>query len=374
MKDYYSILGVSRDATQEEIKKSYRSLCLSLHPDRQAGKSDEEKKKAEEKFKEVSEAYETLSDPDKKRAYDFGGSGSSSSYGFEEFFKSHGGFDPFTGQTDPFGFSDLFGERRRRNQGRNQNEEDPADLRGSDIKMNIPLTVEDLVNGCHKKLKYKRRVRCSSCHGKGGDGKIQCPYCNGSGRETETKFRSGMMFQTSTTCTHCHGKGYKIEKPCQHCNGSGFEYKEEILDVEFQPGIGDNPTIYSQKGNESKSERGSAGSFIAVPVIDTSTLGDGIEIKGYDIHQKIKVKITDALLGKEIEIQVPGMPKESYKLNEGTKPGDTIIKYGLGLLREDFEYGRKTRGNYIFDIEYKFPSAISDKQKLFIEKLAETGM
>jgi len=366
-KDYYDILGVSKDASQEEIKKSYRALCLSLHPDRQAGKSEAEKKAAEEKFKEVSEAYDTLSDPKKKQAYDLGGSGG----GFEDFFRDMGGgYDPFMGHTDPFGFGDIFGNRSRRN----PSGERPEDLHGSDIRMNIPLNIEDIVNGCKKKVKYKRHVRCHSCHGKGGESKMTCPYCNGTGMETKTSWRGGMMFQQSTTCQHCGGKGYKIEKPCHTCNSTGFEIVEETLDIAFQPGIGNNATMYTQKGNESKSEKGVAGNFIAVPVIDTSKLGPQYSIDGFNIYETKKVKLTDALLGKEIEIQVPGKEPEKYKLNPNTKPGDTITKYGLGILQEDFEYGRNKRGNYVFEIQYDIPSTLSSKQELLLEKLAETGM
>ena len=367
-KDYYKILGVDKNASDKEIKDSFRKLSLKYHPDRQSGKSDSEKKIAEEKFKEVSEAYDTLSDPKKKQAYDLGESGT----GFDDFFRDMaGGFNPFTGHTDPFGFSDIFGGNQRR---RNPTGERPEDLHGSDIRMNIPLNIEDIVNGCKKKVKYKRHVRCHSCHGKGGDKKITCPYCNGTGLETKTTMRSGMMFQTSTTCTHCGGKGYKIENPCHSCNSTGFEIKEEMLDISFQPGIGNNATMYTQKGNESKSEKGIAGNFIAVPVIDASKLGPKYTIEGLDIYETKKVKLTEALLGKEIEIQVPGRPVERYKLNPNTKPGDIIIKYGLGLLQEDFEYGRSKRGNYVFKIQYDLPSSLSSRQEVILEKLAETGM
>lgn len=368
-KDYYDILGVSKDASQEDIKKSFRKLSLKYHPDRQNGKSEAEKKAAEEKFKEVSEAYDTLSDPNKKRAYDLGSSGPT---GFEEFFRDMGGgYDPFMGHTDPFGFSDIFGTRSRR---RSQSGERPEDLHGSDIRMNIPLSVEDIVNGCKKKVKYKKRVRCHVCHGKGGENKVTCPYCNGTGMETKTSWRSGMMFQETTTCKHCSGRGYKIEKPCNTCNTTGVEIVEETLDIVFQPGIGNNAVMYAQKGNDSKSEKGVAGNFIAVPVIDKSKLGSQYSIDGLNIQETKKVKMTDALLGREIEIQVPGKSPERYKLNPNTKPGDTITKYGLGILEEDFEYGKNKRGNYVFKIQYDIPQTLSQEQKELLEKLSRTGM
>jgi len=367
-KDYYKILGIDKNASQEEIKKSYRALCLSLHPDRQVGKSEAEKKEAEEKFKEVSEAYDTLSDPAKKRRYD--SRGSEAFGGFEDFFRDMGGgYDPFMGHTDPFGFSDIFGERSRRRNGPR-----PEDFKGKDIRMNIPLTVEDIVNGCKKKVRYKRQVRCHVCHGKGGENRVTCPYCHGTGFETEVSWHNGMRYENSHTCTHCHGKGYKMEKPCRNCNETGFETREETLDIAFQPGIGSSVTMYSQKGNESRDENGVPGSFIAVPVIDVEKLGPQYDIDGLDIIENIKVKISDALLGKEIEIKVPGQRPEKHKLSEGTKPGDHITKYGLGILSEDFEYGKKKRGNYVFVVQYDLPTKLTDKQRLFIEKLAETGL
>lgn len=368
MKDYYKILNVSKNASQEEIKKSYRALCLSLHPDRQAGKTEAEKKTAEDKFKEVSEAYDTLSDPDKKRKYDIGSSGGPD---FSDFFRDMGG-NPFTGATDPFGWGDIFGEGRRKR--RDPNEVRPEDMRGGDIRMNIPLNVEDIVNGCKKKVKYKRHVRCHVCHGVGGENRVTCPYCHGTGYETEVKWRHGMRFESSVTCSHCQGKGYKFEKPCTSCNGTGFEIKEETLDIAFQPGIGNNATMYSQKGNDSRSEKGVAGSFIAVPVIDETKLGNKYDLDGSNIYEKIKVKLSDALLGNEIDLQVPGRPKEKYKLSPNTKPGDHITRYGLGLLEEDFEYGRNKRGNYVFIVDYDIPSTLSEKQKILLEKLSETGM
>jgi len=364
MKDYYNILGVDRNASEDDIKKAFRKLSVKWHPDRNPGN-----KEAEEKFKEIAEAYEVLGDKDKKRKYDLSSSGGPD---FSDFFKDFGG-NPFTGTSDPFGWGDIFGERRRSKK-RDFNMDMPEDFKGSDIRMSIPLSMADIVNGCSKKVKYKRNVRCHVCFGKGGEEKVECPYCHGTGIETIEKWSHGMRFETNTTCPHCNGRGYKIKNPCTNCNGTGFEPREEILEVMFEAGIGGNATIYSQRGNESKAQNGVPGSFIAVPVIDPSKSGDKYSIDGYNIHELLKVKLTDALLGKEIEIQVPGKPKEKFKLNENTKPGDTITKYGLGLLKEDFEYGRKSRGNYVFDIAIDMPNTLTDKQKILLEELAQTGM
>ncbi len=371
MKDYYKILGLDKSATDADIKKQFRKLSLENHPDRQVGKSDAEKKAAEERFKDIAEAYEVLKDPKKRQQYDAGGSGGFGD--FDDFFSkmNGGGFDPFMGHTDPFDFSDLFGTRRRR---QSRPYENPEDLRGTDIRMNIPLSVEDIVNGCKKKVKYKRHVRCHVCHGKGGENKVTCPYCHGTGMETKVMWRSGMRFESSTTCTHCNGKGYKMENPCSNCHETGFEIVEETLTIAFQPGIGTSPTMYAQKGNESRSENGASGNFIAVPVIDTTKLNSKYKIDGINIYETIKVKMTDALLGKEIELQVPGQEKYKQKLSTNTKPGDTITRYGLGLLSEDFEYNRTKRGNYVFVIEYEVPSSLTQEQKDLLEKLSKTGI
>jgi len=210
-KGYYKILGVSENATDKEIKAAFRKKSILFHPDKQANKSDKEKKEAEAKFKEVNEAYQVLSDKDKRAQYDRG-----ASFNFE----NTGGYSGFNGGNfdfgnfnfDDFGFNsetgfdfrDLFGKHNTYNRAsRRQRQAE----KGSDIKMVIPITIEELFTGCKKKVKFQRNVRCPNCHGAGGTNKHVCPHCNGTGMVTETRQSPFGFMQTTSACPKCNGKG-----------------------------------------------------------------------------------------------------------------------------------------------------------------------
>lgn len=238
-RDYYEILGLSKNATDQEIKSSYRKLCRKFHPDMQAGKSDAEKKEAEDKFKEIAEAYEVLSNKDKRAQYDQFGFNTSNGFGGQgtddlaEFFRRHPGFGShFGGGFGDFGF-DPFGG------GNNRGNDPNAPKDGQDVKININIPFEESIYGGIREFDLTLQDPCDHCHGSGSDdGKTEnCTHCNGTGMITQ---RRGMMIMQST-CPHCHGSGVKIKTKCHVCHGTGHVDKPHHIKIEVPMGV-DNGT------------------------------------------------------------------------------------------------------------------------------------
>lgn len=345
-KGYYKILGVAENATDDEIKKAFRKLSIKYHPDKQANKSDKEKKEAEAKFKEVNEAYQVLSDNDKRAQYDrgtsfdFGNVGGYSSgfnptdFNFGDFNFDEFGFNAGSG----FDFRSFFG-------GTSRQQRQKAPERGADIKMTIPITIEDIFNGCSKKVKYQRNVRCPNCHGAGGTNKHTCPDCNGTGTKvihTRTPFG---FTQTTTICPKCGGKGYIVDSKCPTCNGTGFKKEETILDIKFKPGMLNGFAIqYNGKGHESSDPNGLTGDFYAVCQYKYDTERYQI-LDSMDVYERIELPYYDALLGceyilekpdhKKIKITIPSCVQNGKHLkltNEGIHSGNVIGDYYLIII------------------------------------------
>ena len=218
-KDYYSLLGVDKNASEVDIKKAFRKLSLEYHPDRQQGKTDAEKKAAEDKFKEIAEAYAVLSDPEKKQQYDTYGTVDGMGGGVDindimrEFFKSSSRFD---------GFEDFFSGFSAQ----------PKVKRGRSIQANVNVTMEDIYNGAEKTFTYKRYKPCNDCNGTGvgTNGRIsKCQHCGGTGHITQTRANGMMVFQQTTICPHCGGLGTEIINPCKTCNGTGLVMEDETV-------------------------------------------------------------------------------------------------------------------------------------------------
>ena len=306
-KDLYKILELDNNATDEQIKKNYRKLALRYHPDRQGGKSDKEKKEAEEKFKDIGFAYSILSDPEKKQRYDqFGITDDQQSMGtdfdptdlFARFMHGFTGF----GGGDPFG--DFFGHRRR--------QQNRGPEKGQSIQMNIPVGIDEILNGVHRDIEYDIQVRCSKCDGTGGDGVQTCPYCNGTGMVTESRRQGFTIYQTSHPCEHCGGTGEMIKNKCSKCNGTGFERKETKVTVNI-PGGFDNgyQSFIKGKGYESKDKRGENGDLLLVFIyqIDKSKY----IIQDNSVYEKIEVPYYDCILGNTLERILP--TGEKIKIN-----------------------------------------------------------
>ena len=355
-KDYYKILGVDKTASVEEIRKKYKALALKFHPDKQANKSEKEKKEAEAKFKEINEAYQVLSDENKRRQYDSGSSfdfdGGSGGFNFKDFNWRNG----FPGWGDIYDdpFSSFFGSSRQYNRKR---EPDP----GKDIRMTIPVTLEELFTGATKKVKYERNVRCPVCHGEGGTGKHTCPDCNGTGVK-RTKARSPFGYTESISeCQRCGGTGQVIDKKCTHCNGSGFVKEETVLEIKFPTGMYDGYSLqYTGKGSESKDVKGKTGDFYAIckHVYDH----DKYMINNYvDVYEKVEIPYYDALLGTEYILEKPDHKKIKLVIPSCVENGKHLKLAGQGLKTVN------SIGDYYVIIVYKLPEELTEDERNALE-------
>lgn len=353
-KDLYEILGLTRETfNDKDCKKNYKKLSLKYHPDKFVGKSEEEQKEATEKFKEITHAYDVLSDPEKRRNYDmFGDENASGDVGgFNPF--SGGGFNPFG---DVFNGFNPFGRANQRQSQRLQP--------GEDVQMNIPVTIEDLFNGLSKTVKYKIKVRCVSCHGKGGSGQKTCPKCNGAGYIV-TQHKSGMGWTQiqQTTCPHCGGSGFIVENKCSRCGGSGFEDKEVTLDISFDPGIANGqPNIYYGKGYEAKDHRAENGNFIAVAKYKIDE--DKYIIDGLNVLEHVYIPYYDALLGCNYTVNIPNGKVKSVKIKPCTTDS-TVLKFSKEGIKDKVGH----QGDYFICIHYEIPETLSSIEKAHLEEI-----
>lgn len=348
-KGYYKTLGLSDNASDADIKRAYRKMSLKYHPDKQAGKSDAEKKAAEDNFKKINEAYQVLSDTTKKSNYDqFGDENGRPNGGFGGGF---GGFDDI--------FSSFFGGGNR---GGFQRQPET----GSPIRMNIPLSIEDVYNGCTKKVKYMRNVRCVNCHGAGGSGRKTCLHCGGTGTEISRQMTPMGFIQTSHTCTHCNGKGYTVETQCPTCHGTGFKKEETTLDVTFGPGMPEGYSVeYVGKGNESVDVKGTTGRFLATAVYDFDK--ERYSVQGLDIVERIYVPYYDLMLGTDYTLEFPDKSKRKITIPSCIQDGKLLRLSQMGIKGSDRDY----RGDYYVEIHYAFPEEITAEERNHLEKIKE---
>lgn len=358
-KGYYKTLGVAENASDDEIKKAFRKLSIKYHPDKQSGKSDKEKKDAEAKFKEVNEAYQVLSDKDKRAQYDrgstfdFGGAGgfNHGNFDFGDFNFDEFGFNSGTG----FDFRSFFGGGKSPwNDARTRK---PAVEKGADIKMTIPITIEDIFNGCTKKVRYQRNVRCSNCHGAGGTNKHNCPDCNGTGYVTKSVRTPFGYTQTTSACPKCGGKGWITDTKCPTCNGTGFKREDSILEIKFNSGMLNGFAMqYTGKGHESRDINGPSGDFYAICQYMYDTERYQI-VNTVDVYEKVEIPYYDALLGCDYILEKPDNKKIKITIPSCVPNGKH-----LKLANEGIKAGN-AKGDYYLVISYKMP------EKLKLEEL-----
>ena len=356
-RDYYEVLGVSKSAEDKEIKKAYRKLAIKYHPDKNPNDSV-----AEEKFKEAAEAYEVLSDAQKKARYDqFGHAGMGGAAG------GHGGFGGGMSMDDIFeNFGDIFGgfgfggSNGRSSGGRRVS-------RGSNIRIKVSLTLEEIAEGVEKKVKVTKDNVCSSCKGSGAEGSSghsTCGTCNGTGQVTRVTNTFLGQMQTSSTCPTCNGQGTVITDKCKKCSGKGVERGEAVIPINIPAGVEDGMQLQVSGQGNMGSRGGVAGDLLVV--IEEKT-HDYFQREGQNLHYDLFVNFADVALGTQIV--VPTLKgKVKIKLEEGTQSGKLLRLRGKGLPSVN-GYGT---GDIIVNVNVWTPQKISSDEKKILENLRES--
>lgn len=358
-KDYYEILGVSKNASKEEIKKAYRRLALKYHPDKNPDKN------AEEKFKEISEAYAVLYDDEKRRLYDqYGHAGIDQRYSYEDIFRGADFGDIFRGMgfdfDFDFGFDDIFerffGHRVEFNRrGRR--------VRGSDLRYDIQISLEDAYNGIEKTISIPRTETCDNCGGSGakpGTKPRSCPHCNGTGQIKQSRRTAFGLFTQITTCNRCHGQGIIIENPCPECRGNGLIQKTRDIEISIPKGIDDGSQL--RLAGEGEVGNGGAGDLYVVVHIKKHPK---FNRKGLDLYTFKEILFTQAAIGSKIDVETIDKQIEKLYIPEGTQNGDVFKLKGKGMPGL---YGRG-KGDLYVEIKLKTPTKLSRKAKMLIEEL-----
>ncbi len=360
-RDYYEVLGVDKNASADEIKKAYRAAAKKYHPDLHPGD-----KEAEKHFKEAAEAYEVLSDSDKKARYDqFGHAGVDPNFGNGSggFQGGFGGFSDFGDLGDIFGqfFGGGFGGRSRQNPN--------APRRGRDVGTVVYLSFEEAAKGCTKKVKYTKVEACKSCNGTGaknGTAKKTCSRCGGTGRINITQRTPFGQMQSQTVCNSCGGTGTIIETPCSDCNGKGRKQKTIEREVKIPAGIDDGQTLNVRGAGDSGINGGADGDLR----IEVSVRPHPIfERAGYDVFCEIPITFAEAALGAEIV--VPTLDgKVKFTIHEGTQPGDEFKLKGKGIQK----LNSVGRGDQYVKVLLEVPRNLSKESKEALKNFDKTAV
>ena len=345
-RDYYEVLGLQKGASDDEIKKAYRQSAKKYHPDLHPGDKD-----CEEKFKEVNEAYEVLSDKDKRARYDqFGHAGVDPNFGAGG--GAYSGGSPFGG----FGFDDIF-DIFGGFGGRRQNRAN-APQRGSDVDTRVTITFEEAAKGCKKTITYNCISTCDECHGTGAQAGSQpktCSACGGSGRVTINQRSPFGVIQTQRSCDACHGTGKIVDNPCRKCSGSGRQRKSRSVDVTIPAGIKDQQILNIGGHGDAGYNGGPAGDLHVYVTVRAHSL---FERRGDDVWCDLPITFTQAVLGTEVT--VPTLDgKVKYTIHEGTQPNDIFKLKGRGIPR----LGGRGKGDQYVRIVVEIPKNLNAKQK-----------
>ena len=364
MSDFYQTLGVPKTASQDEIKKSFRKLARQYHPDKNPGD-----KNAEEKFKEVSQAYETLSDPEKRKQYDelsrlgaFGGGfrpGAGGAQGFDPRIFTQGGGQQF----DMGDLGDILGGlfgggAAAGGRGRRRTAE-----RGADLGVEVSISFEDSLNGVSVRVPVEKPDTCDTCHGSGaapGTTPKICPECEGRGVIAQNQG----FFALSAPCPRCHGNGTIVETPCPTCGGSGVQNKLRRYSVKIPAGVKDGSKIRIKGKGEAGQRGGPAGDLFVVVRVEAD---DVFERRGDDVVIEVPVTISEAALGTSVKIPTPGHGRVSLKVPAGSQDGRTLRLRGKGAPKL-----RGGHGDLLVRIRVHMPDKLSKEQKQLFEQLGKT--
>lgn len=362
-RDYYEVLGVSKSASEDEIKKAYRKIAIKYHPDRNPGS-----KEAEEKFKEAAEAYDVLHDPQKRQQYDqFGFNGPAGGGGFG------GGFGGGMNMDDIFSmFGDIFGGRAGGGFGGGfgGGQRRPQQHRGSDLRLKVRLSLSEIANGVTKKFKVRKDITCSHCHGSGaeaGSGTETCPTCHGSGVITHTTQSIFGMMQTQGVCPTCGGEGTVIKNKCHVCGGSGVEKGEEVVEIKIPAGVAEGMIVNVPGKGNAGHRNGISGD---IQVFITEEENDTFVRDGNDVIYNLLLDFPTAALGGDVEIPTIEGTRLKVKIDSGTQPGKTLRLRGKGLPAVQ-GYGRGT-GDLVVNISVYVPKTLSRDEKEALTKLRDS--
>ena len=368
-KDYYEILGVSKSATDDELKKAFRKKAKQWHPDA----NPNNKKEAEAKFKEVNEAYEVLSNPQKRQMYDQFGTADPQQAGFGggPFGGGNGYYSYSTSDFGDFGdlgdiFSSFFGggfggqrSSSRRNNG---------PRKGEDLNIGIDISFEESFLGVEKEIVVTRQETCNHCNGTGakkGTNPIKCPTCNGTGQVTSFQNTILGRVQTRRTCSDCHGTGEIIKEPCENCHGKGTVRKSPKVKIKIPAGINDNQTVVLRGEGNPGIKGGPAGDLYITVRVKRSSI---YRREGNNVYCDIPVTITQATLGAELEIPMVDGSKEKYRISEATQTGTQFTIRGKGFK----SINSSMQGNFIFKVVVQTPKKLTKEQRDLLIALAKT--
>jgi molecular chaperone DnaJ len=342
-RDYYEVLGVPRNASEQEIKSAYRRLALKHHPDRNPGNRE-----AEERFKEAAEAYGVLGDPEKRRRYDaYGHAGLGAGAGFDPTIFAD--FGDILG--DLFGFGDVFGRRR-------------GPRRGSDLRYNLDLTFEEAIFGTETQIRIPRAQTCSTCAGSGaaaGTKPTTCPTCRGSGQVT---FQQG-FFSVARTCSHCRGAGRIIAEECSTCRGAGQVPVERSLQIKIPPGVDTGSQLRIGGEGEPGALGGPPGDLYVVLRVQDHAF---FRRDGTHLFCEVPVSVPQAALGATVEVPTPDGGKTKLSVPEGTQSGTVLRLKGQGVP----QLGGRGRGDLHVLVRVVVPKHLTSDQKKLFDQLAKT--
>ena len=373
-KDYYEILGVSKSASDDELKKAYRKLAKQWHPDA----NPDNKEEAEKKFKEIGEAYEVLSNPEKRKMYDQFGTADPQQAGFGGFdgFGGFGGFGngTYSYSTSGFGFDDVVddfvssifgGGRRSRTK---QSKTGP--IKGDDLRDSMTISFEESFTGCEKEFSINKNVKCETCDGIGakpGTTVDTCHVCGGTGRVNKVQSIGGFAsFQTVATCDECRGTGKIIKEPCDTCKGKGKIRKDVKIKVEVPAGIQDGQTL-RLGGKGDAGENGGANGDIYIDIrVKKSKI---FTRNGNDVECVIPITMTQAALGADLKIPTVTGEEIEVQIPEGTQTGTTYTLKGKGFQKVN---SSSIVGDLNYTVEVQTPKKLTREQRELLESLAKT--